>query len=62
MQNASISTRIIFPGNFFNPQVNALATIMIVVVSAGAFLAWWLMYREEKRKQRDMQLALQDNG
>ena len=45
-----------------NPQVNALATIMIVVVSAGAFLAWWLMYREEKRKQRDMQLALQDNG
>jgi len=45
-----------------NPQVNALATIMIVVVSAGAFLAWWLMQREEKRKQRDMQLALQDNG
>ena len=45
-----------------NPQVNALATIMIVVVSAGAFLGWWLMQREEKRKQRDMQLALQDNG
>ena len=45
-----------------NPQVNALATIMIVVVSAGAFLGWWLMHREEKRKQRDMQLALQDNG
>ena len=45
-----------------NPQVNALATIMIVVVSAGAFLAWWLMQREERRKQRDMQLALQDNG
>ena len=45
-----------------NPQVNALATIMIVVVSAGAFLAWWLMQRVEKRRQRDMQLALQDNG
>ena len=45
-----------------NPQVNALATIMVVVVSIGAFFAWWLMYREEKRKQRDMQLALQDNG
>ncbi len=45
-----------------NPQVNALATIMIVVVSAGAVLGWWLMHREEKRKQRDMQLALQDNG
>ena len=45
-----------------NPQVNALATIMVVVVSIGAFFAWWLMYRDEKRKQRDMQLALQDNG
>jgi putrescine transport system permease protein len=33
-----------------------------VVVSIGAFFAWWLMYRDEKRKQRDMQLALQDNG
>ena len=45
-----------------NPQVNALATIMIVVVSVAAFVAWWLMNREEKRRQRDMQLALQDNG
>jgi len=45
-----------------NPQVNALATIMIVVVSMAAFVGWWLMNREEKRRQRDMQLALQDNG
>ncbi|MEO8367288.1 MAG: ABC transporter permease subunit [Pseudoxanthomonas sp.] len=45
-----------------NPQVNALATIMVVVVSIGAVFAWWLMNRDEKRKQRDMQLALQDNG
>jgi putrescine transport system permease protein len=45
-----------------NPQVNALATIMIVVVSIAAFIAWYLMNREEKRRQRDMQLALQDNG
>jgi putrescine transport system permease protein len=45
-----------------NPQVNALATIMIVVVSVAAFIAWYLMNREEKRRQRDMQLALQDNG
>lgn len=44
-----------------NPQVNALATIMIVVVSMAAFVGWWLMNREEKRRQRDMQLALQDN-
>jgi putrescine transport system permease protein len=45
-----------------NPQVNALATIMVLVVSIAAFLGWWLMNREEKRRQRDMQLALQDNG
>lgn len=45
-----------------NPQVNALATIMIVVVSVAAFIGWYLMNREEKRRQRDMQLALQDNG
>ncbi len=45
-----------------NPQVNARATIMIVVVSGAAFIGWYLMNREEKRRQRDMQLALQDNG
>ena len=45
-----------------NPQVNALATIMVVIVSIGAFFAWWLMHRDEKRKKLDMQLALQDHG
>ncbi|WP_454831610.1 ABC transporter permease subunit [Pseudoxanthomonas wuyuanensis] len=45
-----------------SPKINALATLMIVVVSLAAFLGWWLMYREEKRRQRDMQMALQDNG
>ena len=34
-----------------NPQVNALATIMVVIVSIGAFFAWWLMHRDEKRKK-----------
>ncbi|WP_334177844.1 ABC transporter permease subunit [Pseudoxanthomonas sp.] len=45
-----------------SPKINALATLMIMVVSVAAFLGWWLMYREEKRRQRDMQLALQENG
>ena len=45
-----------------NPQVNALATIMVAIVSIGAFFAWWLMHRDEKRKKLDMQLALQDHG
>ena len=35
---------------------------MILVVSVAAFLGWWFMYREEKRRQRDVQLALQENG
>ncbi|HEX5756625.1 MAG TPA: putrescine ABC transporter permease PotI, partial [Arenimonas sp.] len=41
------------------PEVNALATIMIALVSVAALVAWWLMSRDEKRRQRDMQLALQ---
>lgn len=45
-----------------SPKINALATLMIAVVSLAALAGWWLMYREEKRKQRDMQLALQENG
>ncbi|CAN4279887.1 ABC transporter permease subunit [Pseudoxanthomonas sp. LjRoot125] len=45
-----------------SPKINALATLMILVVSVAAFLGWWFMYREEKRRQRDMQLALQENG
>jgi putrescine transport system permease protein len=45
-----------------SPKINALATLMIAVVTIAAILGWWLMYREEKRKQRDMQMALQDNG
>jgi hypothetical protein len=43
-----------------NPQVNALATIMIVAVSAAAFVGWWLMNREEKRRRRDLRLASRD--
>ena len=45
-----------------SPKINALATLMILVVSVAAFVGWWFMAREEKRRQRDMQLALQDNG
>ncbi|SEL87651.1 putrescine transport system permease protein [Pseudoxanthomonas sp. GM95] len=45
-----------------SPKINALATLMIVIVSVCAFIGWWLMYRSEKRRKLDMQLALQDNG
>jgi putrescine transport system permease protein len=45
-----------------SPKINALATLMIMFVSIAAVDGWWLMYREDRRRQRDMQLALQENG
>jgi putrescine transport system permease protein len=42
-----------------SPKINALATLLILTVSLAAAFAWWLMARDEKRRQRDMQLALQ---
>lgn len=42
-----------------SPKINALASLMIMAVSVAAVLAWWSMWRSEKRRQRDMQLALQ---
>ena len=45
-----------------SPKINALATLLIAIVSVAAFIGWWLMAREEKQRQRDMQLALQQGG
>lgn len=45
-----------------SPKINALATLMVVAVSVAATVGWWLMYREEKRRQRDIQMALQSNA
>ena len=42
-----------------SPKINALATLMILAVSIAALIAWWLMARDEKRRQLDMQMALQ---
>jgi len=42
-----------------SPKINALATLMILAVSLAALLGWWVMSREEKRRRRDAQLALQ---
>jgi putrescine transport system permease protein len=44
-----------------SPKINALATLLILVVSLAAGCAWWLMARDQKRRQRDMQLALQQD-
>ena len=44
-----------------SPKINALATLLILVVTIAAMFAWWLMSRDEKRRTRDMQLALQQD-
>jgi len=44
-----------------DPTINALATIIIVVVATGVITSHILMTRQEKRKQRDIQAALQAN-
>lgn len=42
-----------------SPKINALATLMILAVSIAAVIGWWVMTREDKKRQRDMQMALQ---
>ena len=45
-----------------SPKINALATLMVLAVSIAAFIGWWLMARADKRRQRDIALAQQENG
>jgi putrescine transport system permease protein len=43
------------------PDINALATITVVIVGIGVFVAGWLLNRAEKRRDLDIQLAYQAN-
>jgi putrescine transport system permease protein len=43
------------------PDVNALATIIIAVVSLFVIVAGYVMYRAEKRRERDIQAAIAAN-
>ena len=40
-----------------SPDINALATIMVALVTIGVIIAGILMARQEKIRQRDMQMA-----
>jgi putrescine transport system permease protein len=40
-----------------NPSVNAVATIIVVVVAAGVVLASWLIARAERRRTQEMAAA-----
>lgn len=44
------------------PEINALATLMVLAVSLAAVVGWFITARSDKRRQRDMQMALQDKG
>lgn len=43
------------------PDINALATLTVVVVGIGVALAGWLLARAEKRRLRDERMAFQRN-
>jgi len=40
-----------------SPDINALATIMVGIVTVGVVIAGILLSQQEKRRQRDMALA-----
>ena len=42
------------------PKINALATILIAIVSLGALVGWWIMRLEDKRLRRDLQVAARE--
>ncbi len=42
------------------PDINALATIIILTVAVGVVIAGWLLMRQQKRLARDMQMAAID--
>jgi len=42
-----------------SPQINALATIFVLVVAAGVFAAAMLMARQDAARRRDEQMAAQ---
>jgi putrescine transport system permease protein len=44
-----------------SPDINALATIMVLLVTIGVVIAGILMARQEKARQRDVQMALAAN-
>ena len=39
------------------PDINALATIMVLAVAIGVLIAGWLMFRQQKQREREMQMA-----
>ncbi|MGE3731667.1 MAG: ABC transporter permease subunit, partial [Lysobacterales bacterium] len=40
-----------------SPKINALATLLVTLVSLGGLIAWYFMARAERKRARDMQMA-----
>ena len=40
-----------------NPSVNAIATVIVVIVSIGILAASWTLAHRERQRQRDLALA-----
>jgi putrescine transport system permease protein len=45
-----------------SPDVNALATLMVLVVAIGVVGSAIWMQRQERRRQREAQMAAANNG
>ncbi|MFM2485387.1 ABC transporter permease subunit [Celerinatantimonas yamalensis] len=43
-----------------SPKINALATLIVVVVSLATLAAWWIMSRAEKRRQQSIKASQRD--
>jgi putrescine transport system permease protein len=43
------------------PDINALATLIVCVVTIGVVIAGYLMFRAEKQRDRDVQAAFASN-
>ena len=43
------------------PDINALATIMITTVAIGVAVAGFFMFRSERKRERDIQMAIAAN-
>jgi putrescine transport system permease protein len=44
-----------------SPKINALATLLVLVISIGTFIGWWYMRRQERKRQEEMKLAFANN-
>ena len=40
-----------------SPKINALATLIILVVSTATFITWWLMAKAEQRRKQEMAMV-----